>query len=39
VSDIRSLAPITQADDARIHEYVTARRDLWEQNLETGGWS
>jgi hypothetical protein len=36
VSDIRSLAPITQADDARIHEYITARRDLWEQNLETG---
>jgi hypothetical protein len=36
VSDISSLAPVTQADYRRIADYITASREAWERHLEAG---
>jgi hypothetical protein len=36
VSDIHSLPPVTHADYARVDDYITGRRDQWEQYLEIG---
>lgn len=36
MSDIRSLAPITEADFTRVDDYITARREAWERHLEAG---
>jgi hypothetical protein len=36
VSDIPSLAPVTDADFALVEDYISARRQAWEQDLKEG---